>query len=420
MELSRLLAILPLVLSAQLASPTPALAQDADEEMAGDGEEFSEDAMLDAWSSNRISRGDIDSLARLLTMTPEQKESALDLFAAYDTAMKTAYKKLAEVQKSVQGDGEDYDPEAWAKLEPVFEKYNTHTEKLRSTFLEDLQLTLTDEQKSLWPKFERRMRRKETMQSLMASGSRVDLIVLTEQTMKGEVWSPDLSHMLDEYEVEVDAALTDAAKWREDREKEWKEAAKDFAKMSDEERMEYSQKMMQDGVKRSRSVRDVNLKYLKRIGDQLPESKRFGFEDQFYSQSFWALSTFSMGARGTSAQRALEAIAGAKDIAITPEQQTKVDEIRRDYQTRRRAERDQQVARIIDAEDNPKEGERGGMFANFNIDPQEMAASWEKSREFEKSTIDKLRAIFTPEQLEKLPPPLKERATPDLNVDFDE
>lgn len=418
MDLSRFLSLVPLVLLCQLAAPSPVLAQEEDD--AVESEEMSDDMMMDAWGENRIVRSDVESLARLLNMTPEQKSSATDLFSAYDASIKSAYTKLAEVQKAVQGDGEDYDPEQWQKLEPVYEKYNTHTQKLRDTLLEDLQLTLTEEQKALWPKFERRMRRKESMQGLMASGSRTDLIALTEQTMKGEPFSPDLTHAIDEYEIELDASLADAAKWQEERTKQWKEQAKDFAKMSNEERMEASRRMMQEGVQRSKSVRDVNLKYVKRIGDLLPESKRFGFEDRFYSQSFWGLGMFNAGSRGTTAQRAFEGIAKAKDLGITSEQQEKLDQIRRDYEAKRRADRDKQVARIIDAEDNPKEGERGGMFNNFDMDPQEMADSWQKGREFEKGVIDKLKGVFTPEQLAKLPPPLKARETPDLDVDFDE
>ncbi len=421
MDVSRLLALVPIALACCLLAPAPAVAQDDDSEELEDSEEMADDMMIDAWGEGRLGRGDMESLARLMNMAPEQKSSAMDLFSAYDSAMKSAYQKLAEVQKSVQGDGEEYDPEAWAKLEPVYEKYGAHTEKLRNTLIEDLQLTLTDEQKALWPKFERRLLRKESMQGLMASGARTDLIALTEQTMKGETWTPELTRVIDEYEVDLDGVLAGAAKWRKEREKEWRDAAKDFSKMSAEERMEYSQRMMQEGVVRSKTVREVNLRYLKRIGEQLPESKRFGFEDRFYTQSFWGLQMMNLNSRGSTGQKALEVIASAKDLGVTPEQEAKIDEVRRDYESKRRADRDKAVARIIEAEDNPKEGERGGMYGNFNMDPQEMAASWEKSREFEKGTIDKLRAIFTPEQLDKLAPPLKQREAPDLDdVDFEE
>jgi hypothetical protein len=124
--------------------------------------------------------------------------------------------------------------------------------------------------------------------------------------------------------------------------------------------------------------------------------------------------------RGSSGQRALEGIAKTKDLGITTEQQTKIDEIRRDYEAKRRADRDKHVAKIIDAEDNPKEGEQNAMYGGYYMDPQEMTQMWEKSRDFEKEVVGKLRAVFTAEQLEKLPPPLKERETPDLDVDFDE
>jgi len=418
--LSRLLALVPVVLSCWLLPAAPVFAQDDDIDELDDSE-MDEDMMIDAWSEGRLSRGDMESLSRLLNMNPEQKTSAMDLFAAYDSAMKNAYKKLAEVQKSVYGEGDEFDPEAWQKLEPVFEKYNAHTEKLKTTFIEDLQLTLTDEQKALWPKFERRLLRKEAMQGLMASGARTDLIALTEQVMKGETWPDELTRVISEYEVDLDNVLGEAAKWRKDQEKAWRDVAKEYSKMSEEERMDYSRRMMQEGVARSRTVREVNMRYLKRIGDQIPESKRFGFEDKFYTQSFWGLSMYNINSAGSTAQRALETVASAKEINITADQQTKIDEIRREYENKRRADREKMVARIIENEDNPKEGERGGMYGHVDMDPQEMADQWQKSREFEKTTIEKLRAVFTPEQLAKLPPPLKQRETPDLDdVDFEE
>lgn len=418
--LSRLLALVPVVLACWLLPAAPVLAQDDDIDEFEDSE-MDEDIMIDAWSEGRLSRGDMESLARLLNMDAEQKTSAMDLFAAYDSAMKNAYKKLAEVQRSVYGEGDEYDPEAWQKLEPIFEKYNAHTEKLKTTFIEDLQLTLTDDQKALWPKFERWLLRKESMQGLMASGSRTDLIALTEQVMKGETWPDELTRVISEYEVDLDNVLGDAAKWRKEQEKAWRDAAKDFSKMSEEERMDYSRRMMQEGVARSRTVREVNMRYLKRIGDQIPENKRFGFEDKFYTQSFWGLSMYNINSAGSTAQRALETVAAAKEIGVTNDQQAKIDEIRREYENKRRADRDKMVARIIENEDNPKEGERGGMYGRLDMDPQEMADQWKKSREFEKATIEKLRAVLTPEQLAKLPPPLKERETPDLDeVDFEE
>jgi len=368
------------------------------------------------WDGTRLRQADIDSMARVVGMTPEQRAAATDLYMAYETAMQSAGRKLAEFQQSLTEQGGGDDPEVWKKSQPVYEKYNEHVRKLRESLIEDLKLTLTADQVGQWPKVERRLKRKESMSQLMASGARSDLVALVERAMAGQPMPEDLAQTLDDYERDMDRALSSAGSWREEQEAMWRDRAQEFMSMSMEERMEMTRKFMEEGMKRSRGVRDVNMRYLKRIAEQLPEDKRIGFEDEFYRRSFWALAHegYSPGG-GQSSARAFEAIAKADWVSEV--KRGKVREVRRQYDAERRAMRDKQVAAIIEAEDKPRTD--ANPYGVIGMDPQEMAQTWERRRELERKTLDRLREIFTDEELQKLPPPLK-RATEIKDVDFDD
>ncbi len=390
----------------------PAVAQDDfDEDM-----DVAVDHDVGDWDGTRLRKADIDSMARVVGMTPEQHAAASDLYMAYETAMQSAARKLAEFQQSLGEQGGHDDPEVWKKSQPVFEKYNDHVQKLRETLIEDLKLTLTPDQVGQWPKVERRLKRKESMSQLMASGARADLIALAEKAMAGQEMPQELAQTLDDYEREIDRALSSAGNWREEQEAMWRDRAQEFMSMSMEERMEMTRKFMEEGMKRSRGVRDVNMRFLKRISEQLPEDKRMGFEDEFYRRSFWALAheNYSPGG-GQSAVRAFDAI--AKADWVSDAKRGKVREVRRQYDGERRAMREKQVAALIAAEDKPRTD--ANPYGMAGMDPQEMAQTWERRREMERKTIDRLREIFTDEELAKLPPPLK-RTTEIKDVDFDD
>lgn len=418
-RLFRLLALM----SAVFALWTPMIAR-AQYDEEDDVEEGEEDENFDMWGQNMISRSDIEVMARTLAMSDEQRESALDLYSAFELAYKTATKKLTDVQQKLQQDGADEDPEQWKKLQPIYEKYNEHIEKLRTTLLEDLQLTLTDEQKDKWPRVEKKLKRKESMMQLVASGSRADLSVLVQRVLGKDAPSADLATLLDQYEVELDRALDGITEWQKEREKMWKEDADRYAEMSMEERMEISRKYMEEGVKKSRGVREVNLRFLPRIGEQLPEDKRFAFENDFYRQTFWGLQMYDMGMRGRggAVDRSFAAIekAKSKGLQLTDEKQEQVRQLRRTYENERRSVRDKRVQKILESEDNPKQDENRG-FGYYNPDPEEMRKEWEQARESEKTMMEKIRALFTAEQLDKIGSPLKVGGNIDIdNINFDE
>jgi len=381
-----------------------------------------EEGDIEPWGGGRrVTRVDLNSMIHLLDLDESQTSAATELFETYSAALRDASAKFNEWNQ------------AWTKLNPNWwsdsdkekehqEKqklYNEHLEKLRTKLLEDVQLLLREEQQANWERVERRMRRRETIAAASigaASGARADLIAITEQVFAPDDVPSDVEPVLEQYELESDRAMKALQEWHEEWRTRWEERESEASELSQEEQMQLGLKFMREAREKSLELRDVNVRYLARIGAMLPEMQRDKMEDRFYRTAFGY--AWMMGAARGNQVNAERAFAGAEKAGLTEEQRAQLAEIKKQYhrESRERAKKDAEA--IMEQEEEFAKREitslidMMGAFDYMAI--QKMTA--ERQR-FEESVIERVRSLLTPEQIEKAGPPLQQETMPDLEFE---
>jgi hypothetical protein len=231
-------------------------------------------------SGSAISRKSLQEYATLLGMTDEQKETATTLLEGYREAHKSA---LDEMQAKVEGLQEKArdtgDFSVMQKDMPEIGKtFGEKVDKLEKDLVADIQAVLTSEQMEKWPAVERHRRRDMGLRWGFYSGASVDLIRMTGR--KGiAAESAEAKEILDQYETEMDAKLMEFGRWSED-------SRKDAMKPENMMNPQAQMKLLEEGSKYSKDIRDVNKRYATRLRDVLDEENRAKFMDEFNKLSF--------------------------------------------------------------------------------------------------------------------------------------
>jgi hypothetical protein len=206
-------------------------------------------------SGSAISRKSLSEYAALLGMTDDQKETATTLLEGYRDAHK-AEKDMPEIGKT----------------------FAEKVDKLEKDLVSDIQAVLTPAQMEKWSSVERHRRRDMGLRWGFYSGAAVDLIRITNRsniTME----NPEAKEVLGQYETELDAKLQEFGRWSEDSRQE---AMKPENMMNPQSQM----KLLEEGAKFSKDVRDINKRYVSRLRDLLDETNREKFTEEFNKRAY--------------------------------------------------------------------------------------------------------------------------------------
>lgn len=337
-----------------------------------------------------VSSRDLDKYAKQLGLDKEQTEVLTSLLEAsqqeFNEAAKTAREQMEKLREEAR---EARDPEVWREMGAQMETFRKARQKMEDTFFSDFKDILTEEQAAKFPKIERQRRREQTIGRGLMSGERVDLIRTVEELNLTPDQAAPLQPTLDLYEADLDRELTA-------RNAVYEESQGKIREMFEAGNMDDMQKVLEKGREASKRVRDVNRRYARQLESMLPAEAQAKFTEQVRRESF------PMVYRPTQAGRAIDAAKAFTDIDET--QKSALATLSENY-TRELGSLNKQLEQAtLDREENITAQDlmsRG--FGGRGGDEGPMGELREKRRDLDSTTMDKLRALLTPEQVEKLP-----------------
>ncbi len=359
------------------------------------------------FGEGKVSAADIEQFGQILGLDKTQADALKDLHHAYDTEYDQSSKVLQDKMEKIRQDFQDnQDPSVWQKDMPdAMEKFQTKTGELEKSFMSDLKALLTSDQATKWPILERTNRRNKSLPSGMLAGESVDLVKMVGELKLAK--APDaVGQSLDRYESEIDSAIVERDAKRKDlaeqmgwgtKKKDTKDAGGDAANMFDFKKIgEAMTEMRKSGIK----VRDINDRYSSLVASGLPEDKREDFSTRYKKAKFPQIY------REPYALKALNGAAAFKDLDA--DQKTGIAELTAKYKRDADAANEKYARATADAEkDGGGDDMMGGwmkmMGGDQGGDESDLAVAKKAKRKLDSDTIDKLKAILKPEQVERLP-----------------
>lgn len=335
-----------------------------------------------------VNSADLERYSKILNLTPDQVEAAKALLdaamAEFQPAARTARERMEQIRTEARETG---DMSVWREMGPVMQQYRRARSTVESTFMNDLQSLLTDEQAALWPKVERTHRRERTIGRGLMSGERVDLIRLVDGLKLADADRAALAPILEQYEMDLDRELIKRNELYEQGEEQAQDLMEAW-RSGDTARFE---EMFNKGREAAKRVRDVNQRYARQIESSLPESKRAAFVEQVKRESF------PMIYRETYAQRIVDVAANLPDLDDT--QRASLAALREGYVRDLAAINAKMEAAVLERENSADM--RQAFFGRDGGGPmQELRRS---RRELENTTVQRVRDLLTEEQRAKLP-----------------
>lgn len=353
--------------------------------------------MRGGWGGNSmVTTREVTKWAEMLKLTPDQKTAVEALHDAYQEQYREESKAIADIAREARREFmETQDTSAFKEIGNRTAEHTKRMASLESQFLDDFKAVLDPKQVEKWPSVERAHRREKSLPGGMLSGERTDLVSIFDELDIADP-QPGLTEAIERYETDLDRALTERDEQRRAIEKKSEEMMKDF----DPSRMDFSKirQMMQDARKTGVRVRDVNERHARLIAAALPDDKRAEFDKRVREQ------TYPMVYREPYTSKAIDAALGFD--GLTPEQKSSIDALKATY-TRELSAADEKWAAAISAEEKDGGGDPFMGFGRFvpggKDDPSPTEEARKARRELDKSTLEKLKAVLTPEQAEKLP-----------------
>jgi len=383
--LARLPFIRMLLVTAAFVICQPAIAQPG---MGGMG-------MMRGMREPSVNSKDLERFAELLSLTPDQLEGAQDLLDGLQTEHASIVGEMRERMEAAREEArENNDPGVFREMMPMMDDYRGRITKLESSFFDDLKLTLTEEQLAKWPAVERMHRREKTInQGGVVSGETVDLTKVVKQALPENTETPaDIVPVLEQYEIELDKALTD-------RNAIYESSMRKGMEMWTNQDFDGMQKLFDEARDSAVKVRDLNRRYARQIEPLLPEDSRAKFTNAFQEASFPRVYGMSY------TQRAFSAVESMTDLDTTQKEQ--IAEIKAGYE-RQVATLNEKWTKAIEESEMTRTpmqmfgmgGGRGGRGEGGNDTTREAR---EARREFDNATVDKLSNVLTEDQKKKLP-----------------
>lgn len=358
-----------------------------------------------------LSVRDVPRLARTLGLTDDQREAAKELLTAYSDRIASAAKRMNEFNEQIyQSAGYSELPaDERKRVDEAYRKYEEHRKKLREGVLEDLRAVLDAEQAPRWASVDRWLLRRDRLQHAwggLTSAGTIDVVAVVNRAF-GEGPQPEnIAARLDEYEVAIDRILRKHQEEDEKLREGWKSRAGDWNKMTEEEREALQEEWEGRSLQRSRELRECNSKAVLAVLSMLePGDRRDTIEADFYRR---AVSRAYYDRDRPPLERSFKE---ARALGtLTDDQRGRIAELERALRQSQLKEFKERFARLCEEEE--KATAKSIRERRFEGDPMQSGA-----RESDKKMIDELRAVLTPEQIQKMSPPVRQVEVPTLEFD---
>lgn len=344
--------------------------------------------------SGMITRKSVDKYAALLGLDEATREAVQVSHEGYAAAWQRAQKTRREAMDGVRREVEESeDHSLWGTRLPAIEKAFRETSRtLEREFMADLKIMAGDAGQG--PAFERveRMRRRElTLNAGGMSGEGVDLVDLVGSLSLLPETAGVVEPALLEYEAEMDRNTQARLKSLEERGE-----VMGLGRGMDPERIEA---MMKETRESSAKIRDVNMRYAKKIEGALPDDRREAFLSEFRRRCFPAVY------KASRVQRELDAALGMSDLG--GDQREQLTLLKETYAREARTVNEAWAAAI---EEQEKSGGSTGMsFGGARLmmmsgeEPEALKSARQSRRDLDKRIRERLGGVLTPEQKERLP-----------------
>ncbi len=354
---------------------------------------------------------DVPRLARILGLRDDQRDAATELLTAYSDRIASASKKMNEFNEQVhQSTGYGDLPEDRRKrVDEAYEKYEDHRKKLREGVLEDLRAVLDAEQSPLWAAVDRWLLRRDRLQYAwggLTSAGTIDVVAVVNRAFGESPQPENVASRLDEYELAIDRILREHKEEDEKLREDWKSRADDWEKMTEEEREAIQEEWEGRSLQRSRELRECNSKAVLAVLSMLePGDRRDMIEADFYRR---AVSRAYDDRERPPLERSFKE---ARALGtLTDEQRGRIAELERALRQSQLKEFKERFARLCEEEE--KATAKSIRERRYEHDAIESGL-----RESDKRMVEELRAILTPEQIEKMSPPVRQVEVPTLEFD---
>lgn len=315
--------------------------------------------------------------------------------------------RMAKVQEELQKEREKSGSSARAKavigeMVTNYEAFRAERERFRAAFMDGLNATLREPQQKKWPAFERFMVREKTLPRGALSGESVNLFLVLDEVGIPQETMAALAPTLDEYEMQLDAALKARNEYLQQSEIKFLKAARD----GDTREAEQIAKRQVD---LRTAVRDVNERFRGAVLAAIPEGDRARVEKAILAAGYERIY------RPTQVERAFDAALGFEDL--TPETRDAIKQMQQQMVTELGSlnERILTLTKKQEPQETAEDSSRmvamlngtGGMFGpggfggGGDADPVQEAFS--KRGDLGDAYVTRLKAMLTPEQQEKLP-----------------
>jgi len=337
-----------------------------------------------------VNSQDIDTFTTVFSLDKTQKEVVKQLFDAYQQQFAASAKTIrAQVDAAREEARESGDPGAFGDVMAKAGEFRKTRTDMEQSFFTDMKAVLTEKQLESWPKFERDRRRASTINTGLMNGERVDVVKLVDDLKLPAEARAGLTDMLDAYAVELDPALVA-------RNKEYEEFQTNMRDLfGDQDAMAAAVKK---GREASVKVRDINRRYASQIEAVLPEDKQAAFETAFKRESFPQIY------RPSYTSRVIDAALKLPDL--TEDQKSAVASIQESFTRELAGVQKEQEAATEEAEMNfsPANFGRGGRGQGGGRGGDSKTGELRaKRREMETQTVEKIEAVLSEAQRDKLP-----------------
>ncbi len=337
-----------------------------------------------------VGRSSFKDYTKLLALTDDQTQSATDLFEGYRAAYQVAKDEHdAKVQTISENMQESGDFQASIKqMQEEGGKFAEKSGKLEESFMNDLKALLTDKQSEKWSGVERHRRRETSLRQSFYSGAGVDLVSMVEK-MKADPGTPEFAALLEQYEMDMDRRLQESSRQMQD--------AAGENKKNDPMDFGAQQEMLKKMGESSKTVRDLNRDYVKRLAVLMDAEHKADFEREFSKRSFPDVY------RESHTEQCLKAAAAMPDLDTT--QKETISNLLTQYQRDALPLNEAWAKAINDAEEDAG----GTMLMEMSKwsgggQKDDLKKSRANRKELDSKTRARLDEVLGPSQREKLPP----------------
>ncbi len=342
-----------------------------------------------------ISRAHIKDFSKLLELNDEQVQVVEMLHQGYMQALQRENVKMREAMEKAQEafnfeGGGNFDQEAMMEAQKVMASSAINHIKtnlrLQEELFADMRSMLEPEQVEVFPRVERMRRRQMILSEMQIAWAQVDLVDCLQTLELSSELSSDFDEALIRYELAIDRYLMELMAFMMD----MIERGPEMMLSPD---MEEQQKMMETVFGAMHSMRTANKEHARKLGSLMsePDRERFDHETRFRA--------FPQVYRESDTTQALSVAVGLGDLS--GDQPERINAIRAQY-SRELENSNTLWAAAIDEEADDIDME-SMMMAMMGGEETESDRARKARHELDQKFRDRLEAVLTVEQIERLP-----------------